>query len=290
LLSWFLSLAVFFVPLSSLVILAVQDERYSYTLAVPVISVFVVWLRKDRIFTSEARKSSIFALPLLLAGTVLACVAWGGSSLLGRSSRLSLAVLAVLLVWIGAFALCYGTRALRSAAFPAAFLILMIPVPASAMDNTGLLLQQGSAEMTDRLFRIVGIPFLRDGFRFSLPGVDIEIAEECSGIRSSSSLFVCSLLIANMFIRTNWRRASFALLTIPIVILKNAIRIVAISWLGIRVDPGFWYGSLHHRGGLVFSMLALGMMASVLWALKKSEAGQRADSRSRLDPKPASGE
>ncbi|MBZ5676606.1 MAG: exosortase [Acidobacteriia bacterium] len=271
LLWWFVSLAIFFVPLRSFVSLAVSDEQYSYTLAVPLISFFLVWLKKESIFSQKTRYFGTFELSLLTIAASLASLI-GAASLLGRSAGLSLDLLALLLSWVAVFASCYGAESLKAAAFPAAFLLLMIPLPGRAMHDIVFFLQQASADATARLFRIIGVPFLRTGFQFSLPGVDIEIAQECSGIRSSASLLVCSLLVGYLFVRTSWRRACFVLIIVPVSILKNAIRIVTLSWLAIHVDPGFLYGSLHHRGGLAFTLPAIGMMGLTLWVLRRSEA------------------
>ena len=289
LLWWLVSFVIFFVPLRSFVSLAVNDERYSYALAIPVISFFLVWLKKDGIFSNKPRHPGAFESSLFMIAAILASLV-GAASLLGWNSGISPDLLALLVFWIAAFALCYGARSLKAAIFPAVFLLLMIPLPESAMDGTVVFLQQGSADATAHLFRIVGVPFLRSGFQFSLPGIDIEIAKECSGIRSSESLLVCSLLVGYLFVRTSWRRACFVLLIIPVAILKNAIRIVTLSWLSIHVDPGFLFGSLHHRGGPVFALPAIGMMGLSLWALRKSEAMHRADSHKQLRPHLTSGD
>jgi exosortase len=139
-------------------------------------------------------------------------------------------------------------------------------------------LQKGSAEMSYGLFKLAGVPVFRDGFTFSLPGVTIEVAQECSGIRSSVSLLITSILAGYLMLRSGWSKFALGLLTIPIVILKNAVRIVAISWLGVYVDRSFFYGNLHRYGGLPFSILALGAFYLVIHVFQKSE---RAFSKAR---------
>jgi hypothetical protein len=54
--------------------------------------------------------------------------------------------------------------------------------------------------MTYARFKLFGVPVFRQGFRFSLPGVEIEIAKECSGIRSSVALYNTGLLIGHVFL------------------------------------------------------------------------------------------
>jgi exosortase len=166
----------------------------------------------------------------------------------------------------------YGKRAVAAARFPLAFLLLMIPPPAGAMEQVQRALQQGSAEASHVLFRLIGEPVFRQGNTFFLPGVTIEVATECSGIRSSIALFITSVLAGYVFLRSAWRRSCLVLAAIPIVVVKNAARIVGLTWLTIHVNPVVLHSSLHHQyGGLLFSALALAMMLPVLVLLHRSE-------------------
>jgi len=158
----------------------------------------------------------------------------------------------------------------------------MTPLPAVVAEHTVAALQKGSADTSYALFRLIGMPIIRDGFRFSLPGVDIEIAEQCSGIRSGLSLFITGLLAGHVFLQSTWKKAFLALCTLPIAIFKNAVRIVTISWLGVHVNPDFFHGELHRQGGLPFSLLALALLIFLLWLLRhpsssKTPAGNLAD-------------
>jgi exosortase len=266
-----LSLVPFWVPLNALVRLSFHDERYSHIIVIPFITVCLLYLERRRIFLKSQYCPSM-GIPLLLMGLGLYCVVRRLSSSLDQNGGLSLLVLAIVLVWTGGFVFCYGMGPVRAASFPLLFLFLIIPIPTILLEKTVLALQKGSAEMAYVLFKLAGVPVFRQGFVFSLPGVDIEIAEECSGIRSSLALFITGILAGYVFLQSRWRRVCLGLLTVPIVIFKNAVRIVTISWLGTYVDRGFFYGKLHRYGGLPFSLLALAILALVLFVLRRSEA------------------
>ena len=261
LLLWILSLILLRVPISALVDLALHDERYSTILLIPFISGFVVWLRSKRIFVS-CRYCPSVGMPVLLIGVAL---------LFSMNRRV--AAFAIVLVWTGLFVLCYGIEALRRATFPFLFLLLMVPIPMRLMDDVTVFLQKGSAEVTYSLFKLLGIPVFRDGFRFTLPGVEIQVAEECSGIRSGLSLFITSILAGHLFLRSKWNQLWFVIFTIPVVIFKNAVRIVILSSLAVYVDRGFLFGNLHHHGGLLFGLIAVAILAVALLILQKSEPG-----------------
>jgi exosortase len=189
-------------------------------------------------------------------------------SSLNQVDRLSVVAALIALVWIAAFILFYGITSFKAAAFPLTFLLLMSPLPAFVTDRLTSVLQRGSATTCYALFRIVGVPVIRHGFLFSLPGVDIEVAEQCSGIHAGLSLFIAGLLAEHFVLRGIWKKACFILCILPIAIFKNAVRIVTIAWLGIHVNPHFFHGALHREGGLPFSLLALAMMAILLWVLR----------------------
>ena len=125
--------------------------------------------------------------------------------------------------------------------------------------------------MVELFFRMAGVPYLRQGFVFELPGVAIRVAEECSGIRSSLALLITTVLASHFFLRTNWKRMLLCVVVVPIVIFKNGLRIATLSILAIYVNPGFLYGRLHHQGGFVFFIIALLPMALVLRLLQKGE-------------------
>lgn len=262
-----LSLLLFRQPLSSLANLSFHDERSSHVLLIPLISALLIVLRRTRIFRAP-RYCPYLGVPLLFITAVLWFSLKNPLSHLNTTDRLSVDASLIVLVWIATFILFYGTGSLKAAAFPLLFLLLMIPIPVVLAENTVLFLQKGSAEACSALFRLAGVPFIRHGFRFSLPGVDIEVAEQCSGIHSALSLFIAGLLLQHFLLHGAWKKALFILSIFPVAIFKNAVRIVTIAWLGIHVNSDFFHGQLHRRGGLPFSILAIALLGLVLWLLR----------------------
>jgi exosortase len=278
-----LSLLAFGGSLGGLLRLASQDERYSYVLLIPVMTGCLLYLQRERIFASP-QYCPFKSVPLLVIGTALYCLAQTSFPTLNSNDRLSVLVLAMVLVWTAGFLLCYGERSFCAALFPLSFLLLMIPIPTMALDNIVLFLQKGSAIATYALFKLFRVPVLWQNFKFALPGLQIEIAKECSGIRSSLSLFITSMLAGYVFLQSNWRKVAFSLLTIPVMIFKNAVRIVTLSCLGVYVDPSFLHGKLHHYGGLPFSLISFAILVPLLYALQRGESGGRRDQS--LSPQP----
>lgn len=262
------SLIPFWPTAAALGELALGDDRYSHTILIPFISAGLIYLEKRRIFQA-ARQGSIAGASALAAGLLLHFAAgrWAAPA-----EALSLQVLAVLLSWTGAFLFCYGPRSLKAAAFPTLFLLFAVPLPPDWVEKLSFTLQAASAELSHGLFKLLGVPVFRQGHVFSLPGLVIEVAEECSGIRSTTALIITSILAGYVFLRSGWRRLALVLATAFAAVLKNAFRIVALSVMGAYIDPAYLHGLLHHRyGGTVFSLVALAMIAPVFLILRRGE-------------------
>jgi exosortase/archaeosortase family protein len=82
---------------------------------------------------------------------------------------------------------------------------------------------------------------------------------------------ITCVLAGHMFLKTTWKKIVLVLAVIPITMFKNGIRIVSLSLLGVYVDRGFLTSSLHTDGGILFFVLALLLMAPILFVLRKSE-------------------
>jgi exosortase len=269
-----LTLAVFWAHLTTLIQFSFQHEHYSHIILIPLVSASLLLLERRRVF-SHVETHWAAGLGVLFTGGLLYRLGQNYFASASENDQLSAAILSVVVVWVGGFVLCYGLQALRIGLFPVLFLFLMVPSPDFLLERVVFWLQMGSAEVSYGLFKLVGVPVVRTGVIFSLPGVTIEVAKECSGIRSSLALLIMSLLAGHLFLRPAWKKAILILTTLPLLIVKNGIRIVTLTLLSIYVDPRFLTGSLHHQGGILFFLLALLLLAPVLrWLQKSGQSGQ----------------
>jgi|SRR5579872_2243507 len=265
---WVLSLFLFWKPLINLANLSFYDENSSHILLIPVVSAFLAYLQRKRIFHSPRYCPSL-GVPVLLAAVVLRYGLEGPLGALSGKDRLAILTALLVVGWCAIFLLCYGPSSFKTALFPLFYLFLMVPLPVVVSEHLIYMLQKSSADVCYGLFRFLGVPVLRHGFVFSLPGVNIEVARQCSGIHSALSLLIVGLLAAQFVLHGAWRKLCFALCILPIAIFKNAVRIVTIAWIGIRVNPAVFQGPLHRQGGLPFSLVALALMIALLWLLRR---------------------
>ena len=243
------------------------NEQSHILLALPV-SIVLLYCERDKVFRNVK-----YCLPsgaFIFLGTTLVWLA-GPRLPVGPEDAVSLKMILLVGSCIAAFILCYGTTAFRAATFPLLFLFFMVPIPGWLLDRIILLLQKGSANVAFLLLKASHIPVSSQGLVLSLPRFDIEVATDCSGIRSSLLLLVVTLVLGHLFLRSNWRKSLLALLVLPIAVAKNGVRIFGLSALATAADPSFLHGYLHRYAGIPSFALALGGVMLLVWRLQESE-------------------
>jgi exosortase len=266
-----LSIMLFYGPMRLLVKSSLHNELYSHIILVPLVSIYLIYTGRREIF----QNNGISIIPgsiLIVAGVALYFVGKGHGSELDQNDFLSVMTFAAVLCWIGGFILFYGLESSRLALFPLLFLFFMVPVPGFLMERVILLLQICSTEVSYGIFKLTGVPIFREGFTFHLPGLSVEVAKQCGGIRSSLVLFIVSILAGHLFLNSWKRKVILSLWVLPITIVKNAIRIVTLTLLGVYVDPRILDSIAHKRGGIPFFIVALSLLGVVLWYLRRSES------------------
>ncbi len=204
LLSVLLSLLLFRSTLIDLIALSRSNEKYTHIIFIPAIAGILVFVERRLIFPPR-QYSLLIGSALLAIGVVTGYVLNTRPLPLSQSAALSSQAAAMVLVWISAFLLFYGPQAARAALLPLCLLAAVIPLPAPWMEKASVILQQGSAEVSHRLFKLANVPVYREDMRFSLPGLTIEVAEECSGIRSSIGLLIAALVAGHLLLSLRFR-------------------------------------------------------------------------------------
>jgi exosortase len=257
-------------PVYELFQLASNDETASHILLIPFITAWLLYTERKQVQPEVAfgiRPSMLIFVPsLLMAALSLNCQACA------TKTRLSGYVLSLVLLVVAGFIFSFGAAAAKSSAFALAFLLFAIPIPDVFLSKIIYALQAGSAEIAEIFFNLSGAPVLRQGFVFRLPVMSIEVAQECSGIRSSLALLILALLVAHFSFRPFWKKLAFVVAGLCMMLVKNGIRIATLTLLANYVNPAFLTGRLHHQGGIVFFLIGLGLLWPVYWFLRKGEA------------------
>ena len=157
-----------------------RDPDYSHGFVVPLFVGYVLYLRRHQLRqvplepTNLGLPVMVGAIGLLLAGSL------GAELFVARFSLLFL---------LGGMLLFFaGWKMLRALAFPLAFLVLMIPLPAIIYNQVTFPLQLLASRLSSSWLELLGVLVLREGNVLVLPNYSLEVVEACSGIRSLMSL------------------------------------------------------------------------------------------------------
>ena len=258
---------VFFRPLTVLLDYSLQNDNASHILVIPLIVAWLLFIDRRKI-PRTSRADLPAALPFALAATLIAAV---GAIRFGKQTPtgLSLLTFGLLLAWVAGFLAIFGRYTAKAVWFALAFLAFAIPLPEQLLNRFIYILQLGSVAVAESIFNFSGVPFLREGFAFHLAGWDIEVARECSGIRSSIALVILAVLVAHFSFKQFWKKVVFVFAGILMMVVKNGVRIAALTLLAKYVDPNFLFGRLHHEGGGVFFLIGLALLLPVYFLLRR---------------------
>jgi exosortase len=274
-----ISVVLWWNPLRSSLALALYDERYTHLLLIIPVSAALIFLDWKSPASGD-RSGVIIGSALLAAAFAMSAVIRWKLTTPFVDTGLSLNMLAFVLWWIAAFIFCFGTRMFHSSLFPLCFLFWLVPLPEFILGAIIRLLQQGSAKAAYLLFVAARVPVEQRGLLLHIPDLILAVAPECSSIRSSLMLVVTTMVLAQLLLRSPWRKAFVVAVAIPLSIAKNGLRIFTIGMLGTRVDPSYLTGRLHRQGGIIFFLIAVAATFLLLWIVRRGE--RRTESRAQL--------
>jgi exosortase len=263
---------VFSAHLAHLLRFSLEQKHYSHSSLILLISLYLIYTHRQALFTG-AVYCAWGGSPLVAVGMLCYLLGLNQQPHLSQNDFLALTTLGIVTVWTGGFVTCFGLPGIRAVLFPLGLLFFAIPLPEAMLSHVITALQSASAEVTYVLFQLSPLPVFRKGFTFALPGLQIEVARECSSIRSSTALLITGMLASHLWLRRWWSKSAVWLLVWPLAVFKNGLRIVTLCLLTLYVDEGFIEGPLHSRGGAIFFGLALAILLSILLGLRKLEVG-----------------
>jgi exosortase C (VPDSG-CTERM-specific) len=282
-------LVLAFAPtLVALAIHVAHSQLHSYILLIPPLSFYLIYIRRDQLPKVYSTSAGLGLMASIAGFAALALANLPGTPIqpLSPNDYLGVLTLSFLLLLVAGGFFFLGQRWMVAAAFPVLFLFFMIPMPDAMVDGLETASKLGSAETASLFFSLSGTPFLRAGTVFQLPNITLQVAQECSGIRSSWILLITSLVASNLFLHTTWRRLVLVAFVIPLGLLRNGFRILVIGLLCVNYGPQMINSVIHRRGGPVFFALSLIPLFLLLWWLRSGErekASGRAESPSERE-------
>ena len=247
----------------SLTSAAWQEGLYSHGWIVPVFALALMWMRWEPIGAVPAMERWI-GLALLAFGLSMRLIAaeWG----MNPVDRLSF-----LPAIFGVFMLVGGFNIIRWAGPALGFLIFMFPLPTNLEVLVLLRLQTLASMCSTFVLQTLGVPAFRQGNVINISGMDLFIADACSGLRMLT--IFCALAVAMVFLieRPWWDKFIILLSAVPIALIVNIVRITitGLLYMWVGQDNKFVQHLGHDWAGYFMMPLALGILWVELQLLER---------------------
>ena len=248
-----------------------SSRHASHGLCVALFAAYAAWDRRAALPVVTGRPEAGGALALMLALDLLALGHVEGS--------LTVQALSLTLAALGVVSLLWGAHGARRLAFPLAFSLLAVPLPAAVLSHLSALTQSLAAAGAALTLTVLGVPFERHGLTLSLQGIDVVITEDCDGL---PFLFAC--IVAGIAAAWTVRSGAGQWLTIVGLavtagLLANLVRVAGTVVLA-AIEPAAVIGTPHQVFGKTV-YLVVGVTAATLAAVLVRRAHAAATAASR---------
>lgn len=239
----------------------------SHGFAIPLISAYLLWARRDRLRAAPIEPSPA-GLPVLVLGLAALVIGLHGEE--SFLARISLPVtLLGLTLFVG------GRHVAREAWLALAYLAFMIPVPYATLKLIMYRSRLLDAAVAAHALDWLGVPVLREGVMLYLPNITLEVADDCSSIPAIAALLALGVAYASLAARPWGLRLTLVLATIPLAIGANIVRIVTTAAAAYHIGPWTLRTSYHMFNGTVnfiltfLLVLALDALLARLLAMRR---------------------
>jgi len=223
------------------------------------LALYFVWERREKLRKIPVTPSALGLVFVL--GSVIVLIA----GILG--SELFLTRISILGTVVGVILFLFGWAHLRALAFPVAFLLLMIPIPAILFNQIAFPLQLLASQFGESAMGLANVPVLREGNVLILANTTLEVAEACSGIRSLVSLLTLAIVFGYFSDPRGWVRTLLTLSAIPVAIVTNGFRVAGTGIAAHRFGAAAAEGFFHEFSGWLVFVSAFMLMLAVQRAI-----------------------
>ena len=170
----------------------------------------------------------------------------------------------------------FGARELVRNWFIFVYLLFAVPPPRSWLDMVTFPLKQFVSSLAAGILQLCGLPVSHQGVVLYAAQYQFLVEDACSGLNSIIGLIAISLLYIYLARRSSWRYTMFlAVLTIPVAIVANVIRIIVLILLTLWAGDDVAQGFMHFAAGIVLFAIALVLIFLLDFVLASFSSSKR---------------
>ncbi|MEO1037412.1 MAG: exosortase A [Pseudomonadota bacterium] len=226
-----------------------QRSAHQHGLVVFPVVLWLIWRDKDRLDYAPGQPG-FSAIALLLVNLAV----WLLARLAGIQAIEHLAALVAVPLVVTALA---GWQLAWKLRFPLAFLLLALPIS----DALVPVMMRWTADISEALLALFGIPFLRIGQNISLPGGEFVVAEVCSGVRYFTAGMLTLLLFAYLSFASITKRLVLLAIGAGLLVLANGVRAFIVMAVASATEMRLLGGADHiYFGWVMFGIVIISLM------------------------------
>ena len=214
------------------------------------LTLWLIWQRLPRfqaLTTTPANLSGIVSLALGLCMYII-----------GRSQDvLFMDVASQMLVISGIVLLYKGWAGWRLMWFPIFFILFIIPIPGSVVDQVTAPLKAAVSYASEAILFKLGYPIGRSGVTLTIGPYQLLVADACAGLNSIFALEAIGVFYMSVAQHTNkWRNIVLASVILPISFVSNVTRVCVLVLVTYYFGDEAGQGFVHGFAGILLFMLA----------------------------------
>lgn len=220
------------------------NEAYSHGFVLVAAAAYLGWLNASA--SSEASQPSWLYLPVGLGSLFIILIAHLSElHVVAHYGYFGFLVALVLAV--------SGIGGLRRQFIPLCLVLLAIPIPGYVQFALTSDLKLISSQLGGALLQLLNVPVYIQGNIIDLGSYRLHVADACSGLNYLVPLLAIGVMLAGFLKTTPWRRIAIVVLTIPLTIAMNVVRIAVAGLMVRHIGPETAEGFIHDfEGWMVF--------------------------------------
>jgi exosortase B len=228
-----------------------QTEQEGHGPLILVASLWLVWSSRDKLRNAEIRPAAIAGWASLLVGLAMLFLA-------RTQDLISVEVFSELPVITGCVLLLAGWKVFQVLAFPIGFLIFTIPAPGWMVDGATVPLKVFISDLVTKVLYAGGYPVAQNGVMIMIGPYQLLMKDACAGMNSIFALSAIGMFYVYAFRWESKLRSLILLATIiPITVVANFVRVMALVLIAYYGGVGLIDGPLHDLTGIALFIIAL---------------------------------
>jgi exosortase D (VPLPA-CTERM-specific) len=243
-----------------------NNDVYSHGFLVPLISLYLIWIKRDKLKSIPLSPNSKAGFSILLCGlSMLLMGHLGGVNLIQEYS--------IIISIVGIILIIFGIKYLQALFFPIMYLFFMIPFARIFTDGFHYPFQLLSAKIAIAILNLIGIPSIRIANNIELPNITLEVAKGCSGVNYLISIIAIAIPLTYLTQKYWSRRVILIFGAVIVAILSNGLRVALIGILSYHGLNASLHGPYHILQAMFVYIFGLSFLFIGAWILSDGKSG-----------------